>query len=69
MTLATEVRAPRLELLANDRLRSVLGHEPHTPLDEAVDATLRGLGCLPDEVQPRLAHPFGHKKAPTGGAF
>ncbi|MFN4117206.1 NAD(P)H-binding protein [Acidovorax sp.] len=31
------------------RLRAVLGEEPHTPLDEAVRATLRGLGCLPGE--------------------
>jgi nucleoside-diphosphate-sugar epimerase len=31
----------------NVRLLQVLGEEPHTPLDEAVRATLRGLGCLP----------------------
>lgn len=37
--------------LANDRLLSVLGQEPHTPLDEAVEATLRGLGCLPMSQQ------------------
>jgi nucleoside-diphosphate-sugar epimerase len=30
----------------NARLKSVLGAEPHTPLDEAVRATLVGLGCL-----------------------
>jgi nucleoside-diphosphate-sugar epimerase len=29
--------------LDNTRLRSVLGTEPHTPLDEAVSATLAGL--------------------------
>ena len=28
------------------RLKSVLGAEPHTPLDAAVRATLLGLGCL-----------------------
>jgi nucleoside-diphosphate-sugar epimerase len=28
----------------NAKLRAVLGHEPHTPLDEAVKASLRGLG-------------------------
>jgi nucleoside-diphosphate-sugar epimerase len=28
------------------RLRSVLGTEPHTPLDEAVEATLAGMGSL-----------------------
>ncbi|MDR7270267.1 nucleoside-diphosphate-sugar epimerase [Pelomonas saccharophila] len=31
----------------NARLLEVLGHEPHTPLDEAVETALRGLGCLP----------------------
>jgi len=28
------------------RLKAVLGAEPHTPLDVAVEATLTGLGCL-----------------------
>lgn len=32
--------------LDNARLRTVLGEEPRTPLDEAVRATLVGLGCL-----------------------
>jgi nucleoside-diphosphate-sugar epimerase len=32
--------------LSNARLAAVLGREPHTPLDEAVEATLVGLGCL-----------------------
>jgi nucleoside-diphosphate-sugar epimerase len=37
----------------NDRLRAVLGREPHTPLDTAVEATLLGLGCLqPCEANP-----------------
>jgi nucleoside-diphosphate-sugar epimerase len=31
----------------NARLRAVLGSEPHTPLDQAVEATLAGLDCLP----------------------
>ncbi|MDI1435672.1 NAD(P)H-binding protein [Polyangium sorediatum] len=30
----------------NQRLRVVLGSEPHTPLEEAVRATLLGLGCI-----------------------
>lgn len=30
----------------NARLVEVLGHEPHTPLDAAVEASLNGLGCL-----------------------
>jgi nucleoside-diphosphate-sugar epimerase len=33
--------------MTNERLLAVLGREPHTPLDEAVEAALRGLGCLP----------------------
>jgi nucleoside-diphosphate-sugar epimerase len=32
--------------LDNSRLVAFLGQEPHTPLDEAVTATLRGLGCI-----------------------
>lgn len=31
----------------NQRLVEVLGSEPHTPLEHAVEATLIGLGCLP----------------------
>ena len=30
----------------NAKLVAVLGHEPHTPLDEAVEAALVGMGCL-----------------------
>jgi nucleoside-diphosphate-sugar epimerase len=30
----------------NARLIAALGQEPHTPLDEALEATLTGLGCL-----------------------
>lgn len=33
--------------MSNARLLTVLGREPHTPLDEAVEATLLDLGCLP----------------------
>ena len=29
------------------RLQALLGREPHTPLEVAVESTLRGLGCLP----------------------
>lgn len=32
--------------MSNARLIDTLGHEPHTPLDVAVEATLSGLGCL-----------------------
>jgi nucleoside-diphosphate-sugar epimerase len=31
----------------NGKLLAMLGSEPHTPLDEAVEAALAGLGCLP----------------------
>lgn len=37
----------------NARLIGALGHEPHTPLDQAVEATLRGLGCLPAAATPK----------------
>ncbi|WOS41232.1 NAD-dependent epimerase/dehydratase family protein [Xanthomonas rydalmerensis] len=33
--------------MRNARLLELLGEEPHTPLDVAVEATLHGLGCLP----------------------
>jgi nucleoside-diphosphate-sugar epimerase len=33
--------------LDNARLVQFLGKEPHTPLDSAIETTLRGLGCLP----------------------
>jgi nucleoside-diphosphate-sugar epimerase len=33
--------------MANDGLLTLLGSEPHTALDDAVERTLRGLGCLP----------------------
>jgi nucleoside-diphosphate-sugar epimerase len=31
--------------MSNTRLLAVLGSEPHTPLDLAVQRTLQGLGC------------------------
>ncbi|WP_242166834.1 MULTISPECIES: NAD(P)H-binding protein [unclassified Pseudomonas] len=34
-------------LLDNRRLVATLGREPHTPLEQAVEATLADLGCLP----------------------
>ena len=33
--------------LDNRKLVGVLGAEPHTPLDVAIERTLEGLGCLP----------------------
>ncbi|HEY4805967.1 MAG TPA: NAD-dependent epimerase/dehydratase family protein [Paraburkholderia sp.] len=42
--------------LDNARLVATLGREPHTPLDEAMEATLMGLGCLrADERLPKAA--------------
>jgi nucleoside-diphosphate-sugar epimerase len=32
--------------MRNDRLVAVLGEEPHTPIDEAVRASLVSIGCL-----------------------
>lgn len=32
--------------LDNRRLLKLLGREPHTPIDEAVRATLQGMGCI-----------------------
>ncbi len=45
----------------NAQLKAVLGREPHTPLDEAVEATLQGLGCLDSLGKP------GEKSAQSGG--
>ena len=41
--------------MSNERLRAALGEEPHTPLDQAVEATLVGLGCLPNASAARAA--------------
>jgi nucleoside-diphosphate-sugar epimerase len=32
--------------MGNAKLVATLGHEPHTPLDDAVEAALEGMGCL-----------------------
>ena len=42
-------------LLDNRKLVGFLGSEPHTPLDEALRATLSGLGCLPVTAPSPLA--------------
>jgi len=39
----------------NAKLVATLGHEPHTPLDDAIEASLQGLGCLPPVAAPRRA--------------
>ena len=38
--------------LDNSKLVAFLGHEPHTPLDIAVRATLAGLDCIDTEAAP-----------------
>ena len=42
--------------LDNSKLVAFLGHEPHTPLDVAVRATLSGLGCI-DMADIRMSNP------------
>jgi nucleoside-diphosphate-sugar epimerase len=42
-------------LLDNARLVKLLGAEPHTPLDDALPASLRALGCLDDVPVKRAA--------------
>jgi hypothetical protein len=37
--------------LDNRKLATLIGPEPHTPLDEAVRRSLAGLGCLPVSCQ------------------
>jgi hypothetical protein len=32
------------------QLAAVLGEEPHTPLEQAVEATLAGMGCIPPAI-------------------
>ena len=46
--------------LDNARLEAFLGQEPHTPLYEAVEATLRGLGCLPERDPNPRENPAAH---------
>ena len=42
--------------LDNTKLVAFLGHEPHTPLDIAVRATLVDLGCI--DAAPAAAHGY-----------
>jgi hypothetical protein len=41
--------------LNNARLVHTLGHEPHTPLDVAVEKTLIGLGCLTTDLHASIS--------------
>ena len=47
--------------LDNARLAAAIGAEPHTPLDQAVETTLIGLGCLaaPESLSPQGARDSG----------
>ncbi len=52
--------------LDNAKLVAMLGGEPHTPLDEAVRATLIGVGCLGGEETPSGAGRAGSFPASHG---
>jgi nucleoside-diphosphate-sugar epimerase len=41
--------------LDNAKLNAFLGSEPHTPIDQAIATTLRGLGCLEGTHAARLS--------------
>ncbi len=45
--------------LDNQRLVAALGQEPHTPLEQAVEATLVDLGCLPTGALTGVHTPRG----------
>jgi nucleoside-diphosphate-sugar epimerase len=51
----------------NARLIALLGAEPHTPLDAAVEATLAGLGCLPRAAEGAAALTGAAAAPPTYG--
>lgn len=40
----------------NERLTQLLGTEPHTPLDEAIEQTLDGMGCLDADTGGQRTH-------------
>ncbi len=48
----------------NTQLTTVLGYEPHTPLDQAVEAALEGMGCLATDPT-RKASVVGHAVSAT----
>jgi hypothetical protein len=50
----------------NARLVTVLGREPHTPLDEAVEVTLLGLGCI---ATPTVLEPHRHGQSHSQPCF
>jgi hypothetical protein len=48
--------------LDNAKLVAALGAEPHTPVDQAVAATLAGLGCLGGAASRATAHDAGVRR-------
>jgi nucleoside-diphosphate-sugar epimerase len=52
--------------MGNARLTAVLGGEPHTPLDAAIEATLIGLGCLAASADAKTSAPQAATPAGTG---
>ncbi|HWW27924.1 MAG TPA: hypothetical protein VNZ85_18725, partial [Caulobacter sp.] len=57
----------RAPLALDDRkLQAFLGEVPHTPLDRAVEGSLRGLGCL-EVSNPLPAGEGGARRAAVGG--
>ena len=53
--------------LDNTKLVAFLGHEPHTPLDIAVRATLVDLGCI--DAAPAAAHGYVSPSLIAKGTF
>ena len=49
--------------LDNRKLRAFLGQEPHTPLDEALRATLQELGCTDDPSNERRSSSLAQRSA------
>jgi nucleoside-diphosphate-sugar epimerase len=50
----------------NLHLKSVLGYEPHTPLDVAVETTLQALGCLGGPVTSAFQSDSASTTHPAG---
>jgi nucleoside-diphosphate-sugar epimerase len=52
--------------LCNAHLVATLGREPHTPLDQAVEATLSGLGCLAQRTKDSVSAEVPGRYRPGG---
>ncbi|MGZ2484649.1 nucleoside-diphosphate-sugar epimerase [Rhizobium pisi] len=52
--------------MQNSKLTAELGKEPHTPIDEAVRASLVALGCLPEPHQGAASTLIGHSLKDAG---